>query len=250
MSHDPLDETILETPSYLAGPGRTVEFSSGTDEPTELEIQQAKNFLLDGETDEGAPQEFPAPDWVELALNDDLWGPPPNVSELDGEEAKRPAPTNYRVSTVRDYVERRKREEQRAEEAWASQISEGPKSKSWDELKDELDRWIRGEKDGHDQIIDFVKNKIRRTAEARGPLTEPAEKVLLGSTTAPHKEVSNTVEVFELEYRGKTFYSFAPGYAGVSHRNGWREGPLRTALCDLTGWSNVDSLEIKVRFLR
>jgi len=35
------------------------------------------------------------------------------------------------------------------------------------DLKAEMGRWLRGEKDWHDRIIDYVKNKIRRTVEDR-----------------------------------------------------------------------------------
>lgn len=36
-----------------------------------------------------------------------------------------------------------------------------------EDLKKEMARWLKGEKDWHDRIIDFVKNKIRRSVEER-----------------------------------------------------------------------------------
>lgn len=51
-----------------------------------------------------------------------------------------------------------------------------------EDLKAEMGRWLRGEKDWHDRIIDFVKNKIRRSVESRrleeNQRTEELQRVL------------------------------------------------------------------------
>jgi hypothetical protein len=41
------------------------------------------------------------------------------------------------------------------------------KARTVDELEDEMKRWIRGEKDWHDQVVEDYKNRIRQEQEAR-----------------------------------------------------------------------------------
>lgn len=75
------------------------------------------------------------------------------------------------------------------------------------DLQQEMGRWLRGEKDWHDRIIDFVKNKIRRTVEDRR--AEEAQRVeelqnILGEEQPTSMEILSPAMVEEIRRRGRT----------------------------------------------